>query len=217
MGKIDFTPIQQIFFDEISNDKIVYSRFYFTGGTALSVFHFGHRYSDDLDFFTQNPFEKELVVDLMTDICRRKKFHLQYTDHERVKIFNIYKKEKPLLKVDFAYYPYTRLETGQKVGNITVDSLLDIGANKIAALSGRYEAKDLVDLYFLLKKFTVWDLWYAAQKKFKLDLDIVLIAADFLYVEKIETLPKMILPLTLPELKTFFREEAKKLAKTVVE
>ncbi|MFN4212390.1 MAG: hypothetical protein ACK4FL_00255 [Microgenomates group bacterium] len=74
-----------------------------------------------------------------------------------------------------------------------------------------------MDLYFILKeKYTIWDLLEGVKKKFKLDLDLISLGEDFLNVEKIKFLPKMIKPLTLDQLKIFFKEEAKKLGKKII-
>ena len=77
--------------------------------------------------------------------------------------------------------------------------------------------KDFVDLYYLLKKFTFWDLRKGAKQKFRMNIEPMLIAADFLAVEEFTVLPRMIKPLTLEELKAFFRAQAMKLAKKNIE
>jgi len=70
----------------------------------------------------------------------------------------------------------------------------------------------------LKEKYTIWDLIYATEKKFKrLDFDILLLAQDFLKVEDFEFLPRMVKPLSLEELKIFFRKLAKKVGIRAVE
>jgi len=120
------------------------------------------------------------------------------------------------LKLDFAYYPYKRLEPGTSYKKVTVDSLLDIAVNKLLLMNQRSEVKDYVDLYFLLDEYTVWDLIEGVKVKFRTERDPLTLAADFLAVEEFEYLPKMLKPLTLNELKKFFKKRAKKLAKDLV-
>lgn len=96
---------------------------------------------------------------------------------------------------------------------ILVDSLVDIAVNKLLTITQRNDVKDFVDLYFLLDKFTVWDLMEGVRVKFKMKLEPFIVASDFLKVEDFETMPKMIKKLTLEDLKTFFRQQAKKIGK----
>ena len=102
------------------------------------------------------------------------------------------------------------------LGNFRIDSLLDIATNKLLTISQRYDVKDFVDLYFLLQKITLCDLIEGVRIKFKMQLDPFILASDFLRIEDFDYLPKMIIPLDLKELKSFFREKAKDLGKRSV-
>ena len=215
MGKLNFTSVQKIVFDEFSKEKELTEKFYFTGGTALSVFHLHHRYSEDLDFFTKNTINDEEINQFMEKISSILKINYRFTKVVETRMFEFEKKGKLIIKVDFGYYPHTRLEAGKEYHGVSIDSLLDIGANKLITITQRYDAKDYVDLYFLLKKFTVWDLIYAVEKKFRRETDIVFLSSDFLSTEDFDYMPKMIKPLALNELKKFFRDEAKKLGRRV--
>lgn len=53
MGKTILTPKQSQFLELTSKDKQITSRFYLTGGTALSEFYLKHRLSYDIDLFTE--------------------------------------------------------------------------------------------------------------------------------------------------------------------
>lgn len=210
MGKIQFfTKEQQIILDEVKKSEYLNSNFYFTGGTALSAFYLQHRYSDDLDLFSQKKFDNQVILTLIEEWGRKHKFTLQSRFIEVVYIFNLLFSNKEKLKVDLSYYPYKRLEKGMAVGNLEVDSLLDIAVNKVLTISQRSEVKDFVDLYFLLQKFHVWDLITGVKVKFHIEIESLLLGSDFLKVEDFDFLPKMIKPLTLEELKVFFRQKAK--------
>jgi predicted nucleotidyltransferase component of viral defense system len=216
MGQVEFTPTQKLIFDTLASDKHLTELFYLTGGTALSVFYLHHRLSDDLDFFSEKNFENETVIALIKEVSSVLSLSYRFTQRESTRTFELVKDNQFLTKVDFAYYPHKRLEPGKKVQNIAIDSLKDIGANKLLAVNQRVEVKDFVDLYFLLQKFTVWDLIYGVERKFRLELDLVLLGSDFLKVESFDFLPKMVTPLTLKELKEFFKKEALKLGKRIV-
>lgn len=224
MGKINkallkdptFTPLQKFIFNEFSKDKKLVSQFYFTGGTALSAIYLGHRKSEDLDFFSDQEFDYSITDNFIEKIAKFKNLQIRLTQHERVRIFELVKGGKVGIKVDFAFYPYKRLEKGVSVSGVKIDSLFDIATNKLQTIINRTEVKDFVDLYFLLKEFTLWDLIYAVKKKFKLEIDLIWLGADYLKVERFENLPKMLVPLTLEELQDFYREQAKQLGMSVV-
>lgn len=57
MGKSIITAYQKRVIEEISEDKFIRERFYLTGGTALAGFYLFHRYSEDLDFFSESEFD----------------------------------------------------------------------------------------------------------------------------------------------------------------
>lgn len=212
MGKIHLiTKEQQIILDEVGKNAFLQSSFYFTGGSALSFMHLNHRYSDDLDFFSEKKLDNEVILAIMQKWSEKHYFTFTSRFVEVVYIFNLSFQNKTKLKIDFAYYPYKRIEKGKIIDNLVIDSLLDIAINKLFTVSQRTEVKDFVDLYFLLQTFTVWDLIEGVRVKFRMRLDPLLIASDFLKAEDFDYLPKMIEPLTVKTLKSFFRQKAKKI------
>ena len=218
MGKIDyFTKGQDIILDEFGKDKYLQSHFYFTGGTALSAVYLHHRESEDLDFFTPKPYERLTVLNKITSWSKKKKFSLDDRTNELLQTFQLEFSDGEKLKVDFNHYPYRRIKRGKIIDGIVVDSLQDIATNKLMTIYQRTQVKDFVDLYFLLKKFTLWDLLEGVRVKFRTKLELVMVAGDFLKIERFDVLPKMLLPLSLKELKEFYRNQAKKIASKVVE
>lgn len=214
--KIDFTPKQQIIFDEFKKSRFLKQNFYFTGGTALSAVYLHHRLSEDLDFFSQEKFDTLPIENLMTEWAQKYKFKIISKEEEVVRIFLLQFKDKEKLKVDFGYYPYKRLRSGKIIDSVRVDSLFDIAVNKLQTIHQRNNAKDFVDLYFLLKQFTVWDLIEGVRVKFRMEVDPYTIASAYLKAEKFETLPEMLIPLNLEELTNFYTDLAEKLGKRVV-
>ena len=213
MGQVTyFTKEQKIILQEFKEDDVLRSLFYLTGGTALSAVYLNHRLSDDLDFFSENQYDRQLVVDRITAWGEKLKLEISSTSNERVQIFNLIFPGGEPLKVDFAYYPHKRIGEATVIDLVEIDSLNDIAANKLMTINQRTEVKDYVDLFFLLKQFTVWDLIEGVRLKFKIKLEPFVVGSDFLKIESFEFLPKMIKSLTLAELKAFFTEKAKKLA-----
>lgn len=215
-SKFGFTPIQKTIFDSFSRTGFC-KNFYFTGGTALSVFYFDHRESEDLDFFSESDFDVDLAVEFMEKMALKLNAKLRSTSHERVKIFELVDDNNQLvIKVDFGFYPHPRLKKGMVVDTIEVDSLEDIGANKLHTVLQRTQVKDFVDLYFLLKKYTIWDLLHFAQEKFRIEIDLIWLSAGLLKAQSFDYLPKMLVPLELEQLKDFYRDLAKKLGMKAV-
>lgn len=217
MGKIpSLTKEQKIILDEVKRNKFLNSQFYFTGGTALSAYYLNHRESDDLDFFSQEKFENEVILTLMDEWSKKHKFKFQSRFKEVVYIFDLTFKNRAKLKVDFGHYPYKLLDKSYIKEDIRIDSLLDISVNKLFTIGQRSNVKDFVDLYYLLDKFTLWDLVRGIEVKFRMKVEPFFIAADFMKVNQFEFLPKMVKKLTLEELKSFFVNKAKKLGLSVV-
>lgn len=221
MGKISvLTKEQKILLDLIAQDNYIGETYYFTGGTALSEFYLHHRYSEDLDFFSTEKIDQERILGLMNQLGEQCNFSFKSRFAEVVYRFELKFAAGANYKVDFDNYPYKQVEKPKKkYRQLDIDSLRDIASNKVFTINQRTDVKDFVDLYFLLKRsFTIWDLWYSAKEKFKqADFDTMLLAQDLLKVEDFDSLPRMIKPLTLLQLKKFFRNEAKKLGARVVE
>lgn len=82
MGKIQLqTREQKIILDEVKQSDFLKSHFYFTGGTALSAAYLHHRYSDDLDFFSEKQFDNQTIFTLeeLKDFFRKKALELGKT------------------------------------------------------------------------------------------------------------------------------------------
>lgn len=153
----------------------------------------------------------------MQQWSKKHNFTFQSRFSQVVYVFNLIFSKKTSLKIDFAYYPYKRLQKGTYMDTIQIDSLTDITVNKLLTISQRDDVKDFVDLYFLLEEFTLWDLMEGLRKKFNRKIELLFLASDLLKVEDFDFLPKMIKPLSLNKLKSFFREKAKELGKKSIE
>ena len=111
MGKISIlTQEQKNVLDELVNNKYFKSQFYFTGGTVLAHYYLQHRYSEDLDFFSENKFDNLTVLALMEELKKKLHFNFQSRFAEVVYRFNLEFENDINLKVDFGIYPYKRIE-----------------------------------------------------------------------------------------------------------
>ena len=219
MGQTILTAEQQEALGIIAKQDDISSIFYLSGGTALAEFYLGHRYSDDLDFFTdQEDFPQLTIEKTIRNIQQAIK--AESIDYRKIydrRLFFL-KKADGELKIEFTYYPFTRLEAGQNKDGLTIDSLKDIAANKWMALVDRIEPKDFVDLYFIIKNgFTLEEIQKLVEKKFHFHFDPITMGSELAKVGTITTLPRMIKPLPLEELKSFYAEEARKLKPSIFE
>lgn len=220
MERTVLTPEQKIALELFAASDAVRPLFYLTGGTALAAFYLHHRYSDDLDFFTEAQDFPQLIVEAFAGEIK-KSISADTIEYRRLydrRIF-FFKTHGDELKVEFTYYPFMRLETSPDIGGVAVDSLNDIAANKLMALIDRVEPKDFVDLYFLMKDNGMkWNtLAGLVQKKFQFTLEPLTLGSEFAKVSAISHLPRMIKTLTLEELKLFFTDRARELKSEIFE
>ena len=121
------------------------------GGTALSLL-FGHRKSVDLDFFTDQPLEKEIFVSALTD-----SFGRIVSVNERSK--HIYQCIIQNVKVDFVSVSDPFLNPVQIIDKIPFVDTKDLIALKLNAVKGRGVKKDFWDVARLLQDYSMSDLF----------------------------------------------------------
>src|SRR3990172_6621286 len=122
MGKIQFISREQkIVLDEVGKDNFLSSRFYFSGGTALSAFYLQHRYSQDLDFFSYDKFENQVIFGIVQKWSKKYNFKFEARFVEVVYNFNLLFEKGKIIKLDFAYYPYKQIEKPQIIKGVSVD------------------------------------------------------------------------------------------------
>lgn len=152
MGSIDYKALYQLQ-DEVL--KVVFDAehtFYLTGGTCLSRFYVEKRYSDDLDFFTnQSPRYSFAIKNIKKAL--KEKFQLsvevESKDFTRFKIDD-------LLQVDFVNdiaFRYKEPRISEE--NYLIDTIDNILSNKITAVVGRDNPKDVFDIYLIWKFYDI--------------------------------------------------------------
>jgi predicted nucleotidyltransferase component of viral defense system len=142
--------------------------FYLTGGTALGRFYLNHRYSEDLDFFiNSNAQYPEYIAVLKNKIAKQFKTDLQqalFTD-DFTRFFIT--EDDQILKIelvnDVEYYPGK--PANYRFG--IIDTPVNILANKLTAIVGRDEPKDIFDIVYISKRYSFnWkDVFYHAKQK----------------------------------------------------
>jgi predicted nucleotidyltransferase component of viral defense system len=194
------TPLQRSVLDALFAEEVFARSFYLTGGTALAAFYLFHRYSDDLDLFT-NDQPLELVWPTLQPLLSRLGLAVESRTPQFIRL-----RHPEGLRVDVVHDVPFRIGIPLRQGAWLIDSLDNVTLNKVAAIQGRLDVKDYVDLYLLLKDDPQRILAWLAQAEQK-DASI----EPFLWsrligdVETFRVLPRMIVPLSLEELVAFYR------------
>ena len=128
------------------------SQAYLGGGAALAAFYLQHRQSRDLDLFTPDADEVERLARRLRAACRRRGWVLdEVQTAPGFRRFAVVRGAERTL-VDLVHEPVSQEVPPVRkpvADGIRYDALEDLVANKLAALLGRGDTKDLVDLYFL--------------------------------------------------------------------
>lgn len=168
------------------------ANFFLSGGTALAGFHLYHRVSVDLDLFTLDDLALQSTDALIPQLAKALK--CQVGPSRRSEYFRQYFLEPSdggdPLKIDLVREFGPQFGEHLHVGKIIVDSIENIGANKITAILGRTEPKDFIDLYFILQtgKYDFEHLFAEAQEK-DLGLQPFYFAGSLLEIQKLHHLP----------------------------
>jgi hypothetical protein len=121
--------------------------YYLVGGTALAL-QIGHRQSIDFDFFTANSFDNQRLL-----TWTQRNFGVSQVKVNQVGQLTLTTSND----VQLTWYQYEWLVSHQVSGpaNLTMPDSLGIACMKAFALGHRAKWKDYVDMYFLLKQFSL--------------------------------------------------------------
>ncbi len=111
------------------------------GGTGLAL-HLGHRHSEDLDFFREEPFEPERLAGELSTIGS---LSIQSRSGDTLHLV------LQGLRISFLRTQASLLFPGTTYRGLVVADPRDIAAMKAIAIGGRGSRKDFVDLYFFLQ------------------------------------------------------------------
>ncbi len=106
----NLTSRQEEILKRFSENSFLRDVFYFTGGTALSSVYLQHRYSDDLDFFSQTKFDNFALLTTVQTWAKELKASLSSRVIENVHNFELVFFDGYSLKLDFAQYPYKNID-----------------------------------------------------------------------------------------------------------
>lgn len=173
--------------------------FYLARGTALAL-QLGHRRSNDLDWFTPEPFQPdELLPGLqaMGNVTVSQEapgtLHAVFQD----------------IRVSFFHYPYPLVKPLIQEDGFRLACILDIGLMKIAAIANRGSKKDFYDLFQIVNRgATLDDLFALLPVKFphvRYSTYHLLRSLAYFNDAEREPEPFLLQPVAWEEVKEFFR------------
>lgn len=182
------------------------NNFYLAGGTSLAL-HLGHRDSIDFDFFTGEDINTKELFERLREIFKGYKLLKIQEENNTLTVLI-----DESIKVSFFTYRYKLINKTISDENLTYANVADIGCMKLSAITGRASNKDYIDLYFILKLFSLSDLLDKAHKKYP-ELDRNLILKSLVYFEDV-TQEKIIFKnnndIAFEEVKKGLKSEVKK-------
>lgn len=158
--------------------------FYLAGGTALAV-QLGHRQSIDLDFFSDKEWAGDEIKRRLAGLGK----------------FEVVSEAPDTLhglldgvRVSFFRYYQALLFSAVLFEGLKLADERDIAAMKINAISSRGSKKDFIDLFFLLKKYSLQDVFDFFENKFKgVNYNKLHILKSLTYFEEAEDEPMPIM------------------------
>jgi predicted nucleotidyltransferase component of viral defense system len=154
----------------------VLSTYNLVGGTGLSL-KLGHRISIDIDLFSKEKIENEVIINCLSETFQNK-FVLISSNKVGIfcKINNI--------KVDLIHYNFDLINPIEEFENLRIVSSEDIAAMKIQAILGRGVKKDFYDLFELLNQFSLNEIIQFHKSKYPLQTLNITIPQAFTYFEE---------------------------------
>jgi hypothetical protein len=158
----------------------LFDDYYLAGGTALSL-QIGHRVSDDIDLFTKNNINKEAILHYSKKYLSNDYKIINNSEA----IFQLFS-EKKKLKLDFVQFPYDLIDPLVEEEGIRMIDKNDISAMKISAAGTRgNEAKDFIDIYYLLQYMSFEKIIENFKKKYQTN-DVLQYLRSIIYFKDIK-------------------------------
>ena len=218
MAKDILTARQKKFLSLLSKNKPISKSFYLTGGTALAAYYLKHRYSEDLDFFSENEVDILSINVFLKEIRTAigiKKIDFQQSFNRNLFFLHT---GREILKIEFTYFPFHQVEPPDRKDGICVNSLVDIATDKTFTIVQNPRARDFIDLYCILKankNISFEKLIKMARVKFDWHIDPIQLGTQLLKAKDIRDLPRMVKKLNHQDWRAFFIAKARTLSDNI--
>ncbi len=188
---------------KISSTIPTVQKAYLAGGTALAL-QIGHRISVDLDFFTSEKFDENLIA---TDLSKFPEF----MEEQRAWATVLGRISKT--KFSIFYYKHKLIDQMLDFEGIKIAGKKDIAAMKIHAVSNRGLKRDFIDVFMLAKDFSLYQMLRFYDEKYGVleERFYQLIKGLSYFDDAGDDMPRMLVPVDWEEVKEYFRSETKKL------
>ncbi len=172
--------------DELSEARLA-------GGTALAL-QIGHRKSIDLDFFGHIDYSMDELKMAMESVSG------DVQPINSTKTMRFYVVEG--VKIDVVNYPYPWIGESVVDDGLVLAGVEDIAAMKLAAITNRGTKKDFIDLFFLLKTYSLSQMLDMYLKKYSgSQLFTVLKSLVYFVDAESDPMPNMLQTVTWEEVK----------------
>jgi predicted nucleotidyltransferase component of viral defense system len=180
----------------------VFENLLLVGGTSLAL-QIGHRVSIDIDLFGKidiNTIELNKLLSSYGEMVK-----IQQTNNIHIFTLNG-------VKTDIVNYSYPWIRQHVSSEGLKLASKEDIAAMKLSAITGRGTKKDFVDLYFLLKHFTLSEMLSFYEEKYA-DGSVFMVLRSLSYFDDAEEdpMPRMLHKTDWGNVKTKIMGEIKKI------
>ncbi len=148
------TPLLQASLRELMREKI-FDPFRLVGGTSLSL-QLGHRMSDDIDLFTDAPYDSIDFAEI-DDYLNRKFNYVSSSDYKIIGVGKAYfvgGNKNACIKLD-VFYADTFIREPILIDGIRLASLEEIVAMKLEVISHGGRKKDFWDVHELMNTFSL--------------------------------------------------------------
>lgn len=132
------------------------SDFYLAGGTSLAL-QMAHRRSVDFDFFSEKDFDMLLLKKRLPKFGN----YALRSESEIILDGDINK-----VRISFFKLPWPLVGKELRFNNLRIASKEDIAAMKLSSISMRGSRKDFIDIYFLLKQYSLSEMVRFFERKY---------------------------------------------------
>ena len=210
MVKTILTQKQKSLLKLLSENKDITNNFYLGGGTALAEYYLHHRYSEDLDFFSEteiDPLSIQVILKSISETAGINDIDFQQSFNRNLFFLHF---DDEIVKTEFTYYPFPQIENPKVIDNLRIDSLVDIAVNKTFTIYQKPRSRDFIDLYLILRteNLSLGDLKKKARNKFDTHIDPLQMAQQLLEANQLKDYPRMIKEIKSEEWIGFWEKEA---------
>lgn len=201
---LEILPEEQLKLLQLLSGETFIRDFYLAGGTGLALY-LGHRQSFDFDFFIPTDFDTSQIVNILNGLGKYER-----GNEEKNTVNGLLNG----VRVSFLGYKYDIIDEFSHYKSIRLAGIRDIASMKLEAIAGRGSKKDFVDMFFLLKQFSLEQIFSFHARKYGVGL-----SNQYHHLKSLvyfndadeEAMPLMTSPLNWDKVKAKIRSSASKL------